>query len=132
MQDTTNINPFRIEASSTLLNALGFTPTYDFNQIQLTHVSNSVVTLGNSYSYIHVTTDLVKTYYSKENVDYLATLPISSIPAGTSSYIQFPDIKYVASKSFFQTFTMSLKDLNFNLIDNNNSDYMIAIKLVFF
>lgn len=64
-----------------MLNALGFTTSYDFNTISLTHISNSVVTLGNNYTYIHVTTDLIETYYTNTIVNYLATIPISEIPS---------------------------------------------------
>ena len=60
-----------------MLNALGFTPLYDFNTISLTHISNSVMALGNNYSYIHITTDLIETYYANTLVNYLATIPIS-------------------------------------------------------
>lgn len=38
---------------------LGFTPQYDYNNLAIVHVSNSVVKVSSTYDYIHITADIV-------------------------------------------------------------------------
>lgn len=61
---------------------LGFTPQYDFSNLAIVQISNSVVKINNTYDYIHITTDLVQQYYGTTLRNYLATVPIASIPSG--------------------------------------------------
>ena len=94
--------PFQIQASSTMLFILGFTSQYNFDDLAIVHISNSVVKINNTYDYIHITMDLVQQYYGTTLRNYLATIPIASIPSGTVQQINFPEAEYIARKSFAQ------------------------------
>ena len=52
--------PFLILNSSTITGILGFNTTYNYDDISAIHISNTVVSVNNTYDYIHITTDIVE------------------------------------------------------------------------
>jgi len=56
---------------------LGFNATYNYDDISEIHVSNTVVSINNTYDYIHITTDIVEQYYGTTLRNYMATVPLS-------------------------------------------------------
>ena len=52
--------PFVLLKSSTIVGILGFNATYNYDDISEVHVSNTVVSINNTYDYIHITTDIVE------------------------------------------------------------------------
>lgn len=130
--DTTS-TPFKLNKElCTVRTALGFTASYEYNSEQIQHDSDSIVRLSNVYDWINVNIDVVQQYFGLELKNYLVSVPLQNITFGSTQMITFPDgLSIVASKSFFNQINVTLTDKEFNVISNNNSDWLLLLEVFY-
>lgn len=115
---------------SSIAEVLGFSQQYTSDILAITHVSDSIVRAF-PYDFINVTCDVTRQQYSDVAIRYLTSFTINQYAFGQTGYVALSGSEIPTTDSFFRYVRIGLFSNKFQQVQNNNTNWMIAVIINF-